>query len=112
MLGNHNSAQRHREFCNHTSRIAPAIKIHADAKRIRLPIVILRCRSSIESRASDAGGFSRTRNLPSHLQIQKSAAAPSRQTTTGKVAFIGREVPFFECDRCASYQRWVVMQFG
>jgi hypothetical protein len=77
--------ERHREFCSHMSRPAPAKNTHPDPKMIHLAIVILRCRSSIESLALEAGGLALTRNLPNQLQTRKSATAPTRQIATGKL---------------------------
>jgi hypothetical protein len=68
----------------HASKIAPAMNTHPDAKIIHLAIATLRCLCSIESRANDAGGFFRRRNLPSQAQTRKSTTAPTTQTTIGK----------------------------
>jgi len=82
----------YREFPSQYNTPAPARKTHADPNMIHPAIVTLRCLSSVESRARQAGGFSRTLKLWSHAHTTKSAIAPSAQIRIGKLFLMSQEI--------------------
>ena len=73
------------EFSSQRIRKPPTRKTQAPANVIQLPTTTLRCLSSCDKWARDAGGFSGTLKRRSFAVSQNQLTAPTKQTITGNL---------------------------